>query len=46
MSDIVMKPKQKSNSPGVAKQVSRGVFSGPTASTATLTPFNRKGKKK
>ncbi len=46
MPDPVMRPKQKSNTPGIVKQVNRGPIQGPTGSAQTLTPFNRSGKKK
>lgn len=46
MPDQVMKPKQKGNTPGIVKQVNRGSIQGPTGSAATLTAFNRSGKKK
>ena len=43
--DPVMHPTQKSNTPGIVKQVNRGAVKGPTGSAATLNPFNRSGKK-
>lgn len=46
MADPVMRPKQKSNTPGIVKQVNRGVIQGPTGSASTLNPYNRSGKKK
>ncbi len=46
MSDKVMHPTQKSNSPGIVKQVNRAPIKGPTGSGSTLMGFNKKGKKK
>jgi len=44
MPDKVMHPKQTGNTPGIAKQVNRGIVKGPTASVGTAQPFNRKKK--